>query len=365
MKDHYYKQFKESIVGEIFLSERIIEVNTILNEFEWKFIHPYIQVFRINHIKNLHDNQKLSKEIVNKFFIDDFFNLDSTVSFIDGLFSRSKFINPVCYYIEQSLILSFQQDYIGAINIIIPAIESILSTYLKEEKGFELSNNRYDKIRKTIFHLKEDILCNYEKGINPYINENKQEIYFNQQQREYLLTQERKYFENWSSIIDIFLKDSLFAHSNSCNENELLNRHSIVHLLETNKYFTLENYIRLFNALKFLAWLFLKYEKKSILLSDSTEVYIRKRMQYEEIIKKSESLVLHKQAILRDYNLHVDSKVGHSDKVETLTKNLSLKHKLVLKILKKRDELKEKRKINNPQHVSKHSRTESKLLKQI
>lgn len=340
MRDYYYKQLKDTVKTSIKESEEVMAANELLKKFNWKFIHPYIQGGIIKHINELEEKNVLTENKVANLFIADFYNLDLTLSFIDGYFNRSKNIEPFNYFIEQSLILCFQRDYIGAINILIPSIEGILSNYLTEFKKLELSNKRFDKIRKAIYHLKHDVIVKYEASLKSYTDINGKDISFTPQQIKHLVSQERKYIENWYSIIESFFKDSLFANTDSITNDDSLNRHSILHLLKKEKYYSLKNYIRLFNSLKFLVWVFLRLEGQSILNHIETEIFIKKRLQYEAIIGKSNELITHKQVILSGYELHDSIEYNHTINYSKLSDGLGLKSKLILKIRRKLDEIK-------------------------
>jgi len=287
---------KKLLQGAIEESEMILEANKIVKDYNWHFINPYIQLFRIKNFIKWHKNKTLTPEKVSEYFINDFFDLGSTICFVDGFFSRSQYIEPFNYYIEYSLILCFQKDYAAAINLIIPSIEGMLANYLIVNKNIELSGNRrYEKIKKSIRVIKDDLL-------ELYIDTESQHL--NKQQKDFLISLKSKYLENWVSIINSFFNDSIFAHSDNLEAGNLLNRHMIFHQLKIVPYHTLENYIKLFNAIKFMSWMFLKMEQKPILNQIDDDLYIRKRIHYEEIIKKSAGLLIHKNALLNSYSLH-------------------------------------------------------------
>ena len=162
---------KKLLLGAIEESEMILEANRILKNYNWQFINPYIQVFRIKNFIKWHNNETLTAEKVSEYFIKDFFDLDSTICFVDDFFSRSKYIEPFNYYIEYSLILCFQKDYAAAINLIIPCIEGMLAKYLKVNRNMELSGNRrYEKIKKTIGLIKDDLLKLYIDTESKHLN---------------------------------------------------------------------------------------------------------------------------------------------------------------------------------------------------
>ncbi|WP_378185890.1 hypothetical protein ACE939_12335 [Aquimarina sp. W85] len=325
MKNFYlsYEEEKENLLKEYESTESFLEVNEVLNKYGWHFINPYMQVFKITSLMKEEKNGSLNQEKVNSFFINEFYDLSLTLSFVDGYFKRSQFISPYNYFIESSLILCFQKDYAGAINLIIPVIEGSISSYIKEYRGIDLNEgNRYDKIKRAINQIKNDILLNIKKEYEISLH--------NKQQIKQLLCYHRKYYDNWVCIIDAFFKKSLFAHTSDNPSNNTLNRHSILHLLEIKNYNSLENYIKLFNSLKFLVWLFLQLEKKSILNNIDDETFMNKRVLYEELIKRSDEITPIKHALLKVYNLNNKSDFSLISNYTPIDKELSIGGKISL-----------------------------------
>lgn len=321
-----FSEEKKSLKSEVEISELIIRANTILKEYNWLFFHPYTQVFKIESIIRKQENNELNQEYLSDFFTKEFYDLNSTLSFIDGIFSRSAYVEPFTYFIEHSLILFFERDYGGAINLILPSIEGIFAKYLTEARRIDLNRSRYESLKKTLFYLKSDIIISQEK----YFDEHNSSL--NKQQADYLKALEKRRLDNWFLNIDSFFTDSLFANSNSLNNGQILNRHSIFHALSLNIYHTKENYIKLFNALIFIAWVFLLYENKSLLANDADSKSLTKRLQYESLIKKSEKLLVHKHCILKEYRLYNKKDLKDTHELRTLSKNLSLKYRLLLKL---------------------------------
>jgi hypothetical protein len=295
-----FKERKKFAKNSLETSERILAVNSLLKEYNWFFVHPYMQNFKIGMLWGRHTDGTLTKEYVAEFFTREFYFLDATLSYFDGIFERSVYIKPFTYFIEHSLILFFQKDYGGAINLILPSIEGAFSKYLTEAKGIDLSAKRYEKIKKVMLSLKDDLL---EKRLG-YLNEQE----FNTQQLDYLISQERKELDNWFANMHLFYVENLFAQTGDESEYGVLNRHSIFHALSLNIYHTEENYIKLFNSLIFIGWIFLQVEGQSLLFpsskEDDTRIYLNRRQHYESLIQKSEALVVHKHSLLKKYPLH-------------------------------------------------------------
>lgn len=319
-----YDEEKRHLLENYIETNRFLEVNKVLDKYGWHFINPYIQVFKLEHLISQEQAGNLNKEKVSNFFIQEFFDLNMTLSFTDGYFNRSEFISPYNYFIESSLILCFQKDYAASINILIPVIEATIIEYFKVYRKVSIGEGkRYEKIKNAVSLIKEDILIDYK---------NKYEFaaIYNKQQIKYLMSLHRRYYNNWVSIIDDFLKDSLFAHSENNHPDNYLNRHSILHLLEINKYNSIENYIKLFNCLKFLSWLFLRLEKKSILNNIEPDVFLDKRLLYEELIKVSDNLTSIKYGILKGYELSNKSDLAKNVEFKSINQALSSSKKLYL-----------------------------------
>lgn len=326
-----YANFQRKNIKNV---ENYIEINEIIKPYKWLFIHPYIQNFWLFRIRDLYKENKLTEEIVSETFIRDFYNLSITATFIDGYCEQSDLIRPFNYYIESSIILAYQKDYAGAINLIIPVIEGILSNYLIDYKNKDLTKgDRYENIRGAIGHLKEDIISQYSNGIKQleYYGRN---IELNQQQQKQLITYERQYLDLFCSIIEDFFKNSLFCHSNELKDNSLLNRHKIVHSLNLDIYHTLENYIKLFNSLKFLTWLFLRFEGKSPLSQIDDQVAFKRIVLYEELLAKSNIVIPIKHEILCSYDLYDFSDFKRKPLINELSRKLSFKQKVFVKRMK-------------------------------
>src|ERR1700679_2886845 len=131
-----YADFKRKNILDV---ENLLKINKMIKPYKWLFVHPFIQNAWLFRIRDLHLENKLTEEIVSDTFIRDFYDLERTSSFVDGYCQRSEIIRPFNYYIENSIILAFQKDYAGAINLIIPVIEGVLAKYLTEYKNKDLS----------------------------------------------------------------------------------------------------------------------------------------------------------------------------------------------------------------------------------
>lgn len=310
-------------------SEKILAVNSLLKEYNWFFVHPYMQNFKIDMLWDRHTAGTLTKEYVAEFFTREFYFLNATLDYFDGIFERSVYIKSFTYFIEHSLILFFQKDYGGAINLILPSIEGIFSKYMIEAKGVDLLAKRYEKIKKAMLYLKDDLL---EKKVE-YLSEEK----YNTQQLDYLVSLERKELDNWFANMHLFYVESLFAQTGEEADHGVLNRHSIFHALSLNIYHTEENYIKLFNSLIFIGWIFLQVEGQTLLFPDSkeddTRIYLNRIQHYESLIQKSESLIVHKHSLLKKYPLHNGRDFVRRNEFKKITDGFSPKIKAIIKLM--------------------------------
>lgn len=304
------------------------EVNNILRNYNWQFIHPYMQGYKIITILDRHAANQLTADFVTDFFIKDFYDLGNTLSSIDGYFKRSPHFKPFCYFIENSLILCFQRDYAGAINILIPCIEGILASYLQSVDNIDLSKNRFEKIKKATGNLKRKLVENAEKYFNDVALKDPHYVY-NRQQSDHMLKQERKYYDDWFDSIERFLQESLFASTDILDPGVELNRHSILHSLELKPYDTLENYVKLFNCLRFIIWALLQWEGKSVLNDIRDDTFLRKMLIYEDIIKRSATLFRQKKTLLKDYTFYNPQNFGKQIIPNGLYSGASLKIRLL------------------------------------
>ncbi len=319
-----YNSFKEELDDELKITEKIIEINKYLREFDFFFITPYTQVCKIDLLFKHIKNGTLTRGIVSSFFIKEFYDLSRTLSYIDGYFKKSIYIKNNLYHIERSLILCFQKEYTGAINVLIPCIEGVITAFLNERKLIKKDFDRYKKIRRFLKVINQEL---GEREINS-IQESTE---FNYQQKKHLIKQSRKCLGNWTSMLEIFINESLFSHSNYNNKGNTLNRHIILHSLENNKYDTLENYIKLFNSLTFINWFFIKIEKNSILNEIDNETFINKRLYYEKIIEYSNKTTTYKNLILKNHTLHTENELYRKNSYESIYKGLSFKLRLYFK----------------------------------
>lgn len=312
-------------------SDNIYQVNNILRTYNWQFIHPYMQGYKINTILNRHTAGQLTADFVSDFFIRDFYDLPNTLSSIDGYFKRSPHVEPCCYFIEHSLILCFQRDYAGAINTLLPCVEGILASYLQGVENIDLSKNRFEKIKKATGYLKRKLVENIEAHLkDPTLRE--PDYIYNRQQNDHLLKQERKYYDDWFDSIERFLQESLFASTDIVSPDVELNRHSILHSLELKPYDTLVNYVKLFNCLRFLIWAFLKLERKSLLNNIDNDTFLLKMLMYEDIIKGSEKLFRQKRILMKAYPLYNPENLNKKILPKGLYSETSLKLRLLFKM---------------------------------
>lgn len=251
--------------------EKILIVNEKIKEFNWAFIHPYVFGSDISYLDELIKTKTITNEYVFKIFIWPFFSLKNTAYFIDGHCKMRPSIAPFCPLIDQSVFLCLQRDYAGAINILLPVIEGSIRHYLVHKKG-----KQNEKIMRTsglisaFEHIKQDYMSLLDSA---YSND----YDFNKEQKKEVLKLHRISFEAWLSIITDYFENNLYLDTRDGVVNDKLNRHAIIHGFNSEIYYNLENYLRIFNCLHFLCWAFAMADKSLEILSslDEKEVYYK------------------------------------------------------------------------------------------
>lgn len=320
-----YEDSKRLLKEELETTERLLKINNHLKKFNSFLITPYFQNYKINSLIKYQEKGELDQNKVSDFFIREFYDLSGTLSAIDGYFKQSFYISPHIYHIERSLILCFQKEYTGAINVIIPCIEGSISRYLTERNILTKDYDRYKKIRSFLKSINKELIERYSEAI-------KDSEQYNIQQKSYLIKLNRKCLNNWIIMLETFINESLFSNSKYNDEKNTLNRHIIFHSLEISKYDTLENYIKLFNSLMYINWFFVKIENNSIFNEIDSETFLQKRLYYENLIKHSEKTTTYKNLILKDYSNHSQSEFYREIKYESLYKDMSFKLRIILKL---------------------------------
>lgn len=252
-----YQRHKESLVRQYESVSRIVKVNDYLKQFNWMFVHPYNTGIQIHHLQELQKKGVQDRKLIFRFFAADFLNLNQTVSFIEGYFKKRPPLAPFCMLIDQSVILCLQKDYAGAINTLMPVIEGSIRHYLVHQKGkksekiialssfigaFDLLKKDYLENRRKVYEREDEI---FRDG-----------ILLDNNQIKSLLNYEDQILSIWLDAIKEYLSKSLYLDTRKEEVYDKLNRHDIFHGFNSNAYYNLENYLKVFNCITFLSFLF-------------------------------------------------------------------------------------------------------------
>ena len=332
--DYHYDRLTSSGNYEAIFLNQYKVVNEFLQQNDWLFISPiFFQGIELDMISKL-DHDDNPKEKILTLVINKFFNISHTASFIEGYCNRCKHIKPFLMSIEHSLILTFQKDYEGAIKTIIPIIEGVIRKYIVEEKGLNADKIKFEKIRKSFYLLRQDLIDVYLDILKNYTTENNEKLEFSEQQINNLIQQQTEYYDIWFSFVADFINKSFYLNTNGQPLTNEVNRHSILHELGNKFEYSFENYIKIYFLLQFMTWAFLIKERKSTLNEISTLRFVEKVTAYETIIKHSEKLIYEKHLLYKNYDAY-DSKFLREQFPLYGINILSKKHKTLADFIKK------------------------------
>ncbi len=126
---------------------------------------------------------------------------------------------------------------------------------------------------------------------------------FNDNQAKVLAGYNRDYIVLWLSIIEDFFRHNLYLDTRQGIVDDKLNRHSIIHGFSTDIYYSLENYLRLFNVIHFLSWAYSMVCPESKYVPDlPEEKVIYKWKAFEKIKLASDLVVEAKQNVYQQYD---------------------------------------------------------------
>jgi hypothetical protein len=278
------------------------KANDFLRLHDWLFVSPLFfqggELMRIAKLSEVGANQK---EEINRIIFTKFYDLGWTASFIEGYCNRSTYISPFLSSIEHSLILIFQRDYEGGIKTLIPIIEGILRRYLCLDHLMEMEKIRFSHLKKAFEHLKDDLLSQAKTSLLNRTDENKRPVDFSATQIEILYDLHKRYDEGWFSFIIEFINKSLYLSTTPNVIPAGINRHAILHELGFDIKYTLENYIKIYFALYYLTWIFLRKEGKSLLNQIEDARFLEKVEAYKRIIGSADQLTYEKHILYKNY----------------------------------------------------------------
>ena len=295
-------------------AESIFHVNAYLKQFKWAFVHPYLQGFHIEYFEKMMIEQSGSANSIFDVFVKKFYCLDETAYYIDAYFKERPSLQPFCLLIDQSVVLCLQRDFAGAINILIPVIEGSIRHYLVnyENKVPEKVLNREELVK--IFTLMQERIRKsqmeyYEKHYYEFLN---RDIRFTRQQAQLLTNKSVLFYECWFKIIKDFFSNNLYLDNRDGAVTDKLNRHNIFHGFNTNIYYSLENYLRLFNCLHFLSWAFsVATPGVKLLPTKEDSEILFKWKEFEKIKIVGDYMTASKEMLYNQYQEYNDLEVSY------------------------------------------------------
>lgn len=295
-----FEKEKEHYLSEIRKVRELNDLNEYLKTFNWALIHPYLQGAHIHFLQELAKTNSGTNDEIYKVFASSFFHLDSTALFIDGYFKKRPCLEPFCPLIDQSVILCLQKDYAGAINILIPVIEGSLRHYLVNVINVpNRSIKKSDDLLKAFQHIKSHHLGRIKAyyGIE-FGKESGGAVTLDTNQIERLTELKGEYLDLWFAIIKDYFTNSLYLTTDGKSHSDKLNRHSIFHALNGDIYYSLENYLKIYSCLHYLAWAFtFGYDNLHVLADIGYEEVKYKWKAFEKIKLISEILTPIKSAV--------------------------------------------------------------------
>ncbi len=292
-----YEEIKKNLKYQIAVAKECEELNNYLKQFNWIFLQPIVWVRDFDRLKDLKYKNNASNSDILKILVDVYFNSRILAIHMEAFYRKIPFIKPFSFLIEHSFVLSFQKDYAGAINTLLPVVEGIIRRYLLDEKGkehHEIMKSKY--LIAGVNSIKDDILIKAENKFSLYAN-------LNQQQKKQLRKYKLQQLDIWFSIFTNYLSNNLYFDTRDGQSNDILNRHSIFHCFTNEIYYNLSNYIKVFSCIQFLTWAFIELSEDTNLIPNIEEKqYIDTWKSYEEIQKISIGLVKIKTELFKRQN---------------------------------------------------------------
>lgn len=249
----YFEKTKSESLGRIEIAEEIKRLNEELKKLNWMFIHPQIFMSELNQIIKLAENPQVKVDQVTNIFADLFYDFRVTALFIDGFLKMNKYIAPFELHINQAVMLAITHDYAGAIHLLIPVIEGSLRKYLIDVKGKEdKAIMRASEQLKVFGFLKQDYITTKEPEFKRELDAGT----IDKNQYERLIDLELKYITTWYEMIEDYLRHNLYMDTSKGQLEDELNRHVLVHGFESQVDYNLSNFLKVFNAIMYVAWAF-------------------------------------------------------------------------------------------------------------
>lgn len=299
---YYFEREKDAMERELKALDEYKIANDFLRKHNWLFISPlFFQGYQLSYFADLSKQPGDQKAKINQMIFNKFFDLGWTASFTEGYCIRCTYIAPFLPSIENSIILTFQRDYEGAIKTLIPIVEGILRKYLCHEHGMEMSAIQFKHIRQSFSQIKRDLLISLKESLSNWQDDQNRQVIFSEDQKSILLDLNTQYEDYWFSFIGEFIDNSLYLNTKNNKITNEINRHAILHEYGLNFTYDLENYIKIYFVLYFLTWAFLRKEKKSLLNKIESFRAFEKSEAYRKIIQNAERMDYQKHLLLKNH----------------------------------------------------------------
>jgi len=318
-----FKSLVNQLKCDIQFVEEIDVLNNQLRSRNWPFIHPYNYGYEIDKVRNVLAEPSSEVKIF-EIYARGFLDLRTTSAFFEGYFKVRPFMKDYAYLVDSSIILCLQKDFAGAINTLIPAIEGILRDYMVSRGKQKSSLINIDSLLKI-----KEVLSNDYCDIQMEFYRNEQNLDFDKNQKKKLRSLHNQYVSLWLSQLTQYLKMSLYADTRKTKSTDKLNRHNIIHGFNNDPYYSFSNYLRIFNCLHFISWIFGHVYKDQPILVHEDESEIDKRWKcYIRILAVTKALDSTKKSLLGndnsrnvDYSLYMDPFYKyHFEKTENAVK---------------------------------------------
>jgi hypothetical protein len=276
---------KENLANHNKRVEDVMKVNRYLKQFNWAFIHPYVIGYQVNYFTQLQKDGVGDKKSVFKIFARCFFDLKTTTYFIEAIFKKRPDLEPFCQLIDQSVFMCLQRDYAGAISTLLPVIEGSIRHYLVNRRGITNGSIRGTKSLLSVFSfLKEGFLDNQRKFYrHDYGKVYGAHISFDENQVEDLVGYKEKFVDMWCEIVTEYLEKNLYLDTRAPDISDELNRHIIFHGFTADVYYTLENYLRIFNCVVFLSYAFGLADGGNLMFELEDKEILEKWIAFEKV----------------------------------------------------------------------------------
>ncbi len=248
-----FEKKRDEIQGRVNAATELKTLNDKLKAHNWMFIHPNLFMTELNRLLKLADNPSAEQAAVTQIFADLFYDFRVTSFFIDGLLKTNTYIAPFSLHIDQAVMLAVTHNYAGAIHLLIPAIEGSLRKYMIDIRGkTDREIMRASDQLKVFGLLEADYIATKEPDFKAQLDAG----HIDQSKYLRLVDLERQYIKTWYGMIEDYLRHNLYMDTSKGSISDDLNRHALVHGFESQVDYNLSNFLKIFNAVQYVAWAF-------------------------------------------------------------------------------------------------------------